>query len=310
MTTNLPDIPQEVVHHIVSLLYSDKHTLKNCSLVSKRWLHPSRVYLFESVRIRDSTGLTEFLAFLATTGHINYVRRLFVSGIEAVDTNRIPPRESLVYAISLREASYGDCDDTTDLTPKQLSYLLTHLPVLRHLELEKFVLRKYYGPPDPEVDIRTSPKQHSLQTLEFRSCVFGSAESLFGILSLFRELEELSFNNQSHFTTLLAVSKEPIPDLWAPQLSLNPLKVTSLSFAFSPMLDSLDAVTNATVQFLDQDAIRSLVILNWGCTNYPVVRDLLRGMSPSLCSLTLDLTCLFRMVVPGMEISILSFSVF
>ena len=52
-------LPQELVDEILSYLSSDDEhgdwSLRNCSLVAKSWINPSRRYIFETVTIRERT---------------------------------------------------------------------------------------------------------------------------------------------------------------------------------------------------------------------------------------------------------------
>lgn len=52
-----PHLPEELLDHIVDLLYDTRHTLKSCSLVSKSWIQRTRKYLFASVVFHTAANL-------------------------------------------------------------------------------------------------------------------------------------------------------------------------------------------------------------------------------------------------------------
>jgi hypothetical protein len=49
-----PYLPPEILNHIVDLLHGEPNALKQCCLVSKSWVPPTRKHLFASITF-DST---------------------------------------------------------------------------------------------------------------------------------------------------------------------------------------------------------------------------------------------------------------
>ena len=56
-TTSYPDLPPEILDHIVDLLHDDLEALRRCCLVSKSWVPRTRKHLFASVKFRSHADL-------------------------------------------------------------------------------------------------------------------------------------------------------------------------------------------------------------------------------------------------------------
>ena len=56
-TTSYPDLPPEILDHIVDLLYDDPEALRRCCLVSKSWVPRTRKHLFASVKLLSQADL-------------------------------------------------------------------------------------------------------------------------------------------------------------------------------------------------------------------------------------------------------------
>ncbi len=181
-------LPQEILASILGYLFGDKSSLQKCSLVSRNWLYPSRLHLFRSVRIKSAAGFQGFLEFLGRTGSISYMQRLFICGAEKdAEKEKFPDRSIF--------GQLYDREDPTELYPSQLSYLLHHLPALRHLHLNKFYLKQdpaKFGDDGAMQGALLQPR-YSLSSLVFERCLIGAAEPLVGFLSPFQSVGKLEF---------------------------------------------------------------------------------------------------------------------
>jgi len=62
------DLPQELIDEIISHIpLDDENSLRNCSLVAKSWVYPSRRYLFWTIDIEGATRLKSWLANIPPT---------------------------------------------------------------------------------------------------------------------------------------------------------------------------------------------------------------------------------------------------
>ncbi len=76
-------LPQELVDHIIDHLHDDKHSLTSLSIVSKSWLPPCRLHLFNSICIKRkwSEPFEDFADFVdSTPGVCTYVKNLRLKG--------------------------------------------------------------------------------------------------------------------------------------------------------------------------------------------------------------------------------------
>jgi len=85
-----PSLPEELLDHIVDLLYDGRDALKNCCLVSKSWVPRARRHLFACVLIHTSTTLRLWKKTFPDppTSPASYTKYLFIDcpqDITAVD---------------------------------------------------------------------------------------------------------------------------------------------------------------------------------------------------------------------------------
>ena len=75
-----PNLPPELLDHIVDLLYDDVDALKRCCLVSKSWIPGARKHLFADVKLRFPTRLQAWKnAFPnSSTSPACYAKSLFI----------------------------------------------------------------------------------------------------------------------------------------------------------------------------------------------------------------------------------------
>lgn len=73
------NFPQELVDEVLSYRFSDdeqdQQSLRNCSLVTKPWINPSRRHLFETILIRERDKIS-----LSTVELLRHVRSFCFSG--------------------------------------------------------------------------------------------------------------------------------------------------------------------------------------------------------------------------------------
>lgn len=55
-----PRLPPELLDHVIDLLHDTKHTLKECSLVSRSWIPRTRKHLFASIKIKTEAELNSW----------------------------------------------------------------------------------------------------------------------------------------------------------------------------------------------------------------------------------------------------------
>lgn len=86
----LPDLPTELLDHIVDLLHDETDALKGCCLVSKSWIPRTRKYLFADVKFRTMANLQAWKKLFPdpSTSPAFYAKSLFVgchTGVTASD---------------------------------------------------------------------------------------------------------------------------------------------------------------------------------------------------------------------------------
>ena len=81
-----PDIPMEVLDHIVNLLHNEMDALKSCCLASKSWIPRTRKHLFADVKFRDTADMKAWRStFLnPSTSPACYTKSLIIQDIEDV----------------------------------------------------------------------------------------------------------------------------------------------------------------------------------------------------------------------------------
>ena len=52
-----PQLPPEILDHIIDLLHAEPHTLRNCCLVTRSWIPRARKYLFGEIKIASLPDL-------------------------------------------------------------------------------------------------------------------------------------------------------------------------------------------------------------------------------------------------------------
>ena len=81
-----PDIPMEVLDHIVNLLHNEMDALKSCCLASKSWIPRTRKHLFAEVKFRDTADMKAWRStFLnPSTSPACHTKSLIIQDIEDV----------------------------------------------------------------------------------------------------------------------------------------------------------------------------------------------------------------------------------
>ena len=111
MSTSIPSLPQEIVDGIIDLLHHDQKALKNCCLISKRWVPQTQKHLFKNKNItfksvQDAVVWSEIFPD-PTKPPASYTRSLSLFCARSIaneDSSRIP---------DLVELKVSDCRDST-----------------------------------------------------------------------------------------------------------------------------------------------------------------------------------------------------
>lgn len=87
LALKLPTYPQDIFNLVIDESYSHNPTLHSCSLVSRQWLHPSRIHLLREIAISvgdssDPKDITKFTNALTrqSTEFAYYIRSLVMEG--------------------------------------------------------------------------------------------------------------------------------------------------------------------------------------------------------------------------------------
>lgn len=182
------DLPPEIVDEIIGHLpVYDEKSIRNCSLVAKSWVHPSRRRLFENVHLRPD-NLKSWL---------RHVSPMNVKLLQHV--------RSLSYRIANTPDLPHGRMDRVDL----LRYYSPSFHQLRHLMLSTGCLQSLIQIWDP------SAFQHTLSSLSLWFCCL-TASTLVTLINYFPNLAQLDLGGLIH-----EPSDQPIPPLFQPLRKLS-----------------------------------------------------------------------------------------
>lgn len=287
-------LPQDLIDLLIDKSCHDKSLLKIFSLVARSWLHTCRLHLFRSININDAERFHAFLRFLRCPQHITpYVRALFIEGSAnpcSAGHNTSPAQAPSIF----------NPDRPTDLYFGQLVFLLSKLSALQRLRLKDFNLRLTPNDTEHGLDTFHRPSirtRYNLEYLEFIRCNVTIPELLPIFLSLFSNIKDLAFNDDTPYANLN--TRPPIihdPSVWQLHPPAAPPVVDSLSFTFSRhSLDvSFGGVLASVTRLTTPDTLRTLVLMSWRDVDLISIRRLLQ--SPEcrcITHLVLDLEKIF-----------------
>ena len=176
----MPNLPCELLDHIVDLLHDSPITLRNCCLVSKSWVPRTRRHLFVWVEFRIKKSLESWKTTFPdpSTSPARYTKRLWIGFPQVVTTEDAEAGSWIASFSSVEHLEFGGRDltargwevafvrfrgfsplvkslrvDYVAFPPSQLSDLILSFPLLEDLSIINSFLV------DP--DTLSIPTQHS-----------------------------------------------------------------------------------------------------------------------------------------------------
>ncbi len=240
-----PDLPQELVDHIVRFLFKDKRALQACTHVCRRWLHTSRSHLFYQLNVFTSQwyfGLPTFLVTLQNYPNIIYYVKALKIAKHAL-AGPLPSGGAYQHSIDAR------------IVTEVLSVMVNlHTLIIEDLRLYEQV------PWEASLPVSSQPRrsQFQLKKLIINHCLLcverlpsPKVQALLSLLDAFDGIEELSIKR----TTLWEV---PHP-INAPisQTPGRPLRIRYLSVEFGSYSPS-STFLETLLEVLDPSYLRSI----------------------------------------------------
>ena len=162
-----PELPPEIIRHVLRFFSHDREALRNCALVSQDWLFESRSFLFRNIDIVYWGPYDHFVS--------NFLR-----------SHRLRP-----WLTSIHHLSFGFMPSTT----RQETFISDISERLSNLQTMKWA----YFPPDLEDDRHLRPevfpalgKFARLHHLELNDCDFASFEDLKKVIAALPSLSSLT----------------------------------------------------------------------------------------------------------------------
>lgn len=290
--TTIPPVPLEILDSILRSFYVHRETLhlKRFSVVSKIWLLSCRRYLFRSIRIERAEDFRDFLAFLRTIEiRLGYVKRLSLCGAERErDWRTRGPLETL--------GLYGYTPQLTDIYGSQVSSILSQLPSLQYLHLDKFYIKTNpCRSGNLTGDKGDQFHQYSLPFLELKQCLVGTAVPLVQLLSQFKSLGRVKINDCNRTPHYLRANIDPGLDDWAVQRLPVPVAINSLSLTFPFSVEDLrlHLISNVIMKSIDPEAVHELGFYGCEPCHHEQIVGILQATGPNLRRLILNLGYIF-----------------
>jgi len=193
------DLPQELIDEIISHIPpGDWESLRNCSLVAKSWVHPTRRHVFKDVDI-SATGLLKLWS------------------------NKIPPMNiGILRHVRSLQYQITKPFDSPHLSP---DFLHDYLPSFSQLER----LTLFSGPLPSLTWIATSPAfRHTLSYLQLQGCNV-TANALVTFVNYFPNLAHLELIDVDQVDT------QPAPPFSRPLKKLSVIEFTDLGLIYQLM---------------------------------------------------------------------------
>lgn len=183
--SNVMDLPQELIDEIINILPDTKIHLRNCSLVAKSWIYPSRRRLFETVDVVEAMHL-----------------KLWLDAISPTNVEVLQHVRSLTYQIA----------EPLDSAHEPVDPLRDYYPSFRQLES----LGLYSGRLPSLTQIGTSPAfQHTVLHLSLQGCSV-TARGLVTLVNYLHNLAHLELIGLCH-----RVDGQPAPPFSRPLQKLS-----------------------------------------------------------------------------------------
>lgn len=215
-------LPQELLDEILSYLPPDSEqgdrSLRNCSLVAKSWINPSRRQLFKTVEIREAA----LQSWLDGIPPVNGELLQHVRSLSYITDTRT--RRNLLFGLQ------GDqqCTPQSEYRIHVLQDYFPSLHQLRHLSLSSMHLL-----PDASQQVETfSPFRHTLSRLTLNCCAL-TITGLVTLMNYFPEINRLDLIRPLWHK----VDAESVPPLSRPRI--EKLHVSALHEDSIGLLDRL-----------------------------------------------------------------------